>query len=140
MASNILQALARGGGAGGGAAGGGAAGAGGNQGRAVQVDPIKPKVKAPGTKRLTLKCDEPLSSFDFKFNLRRYTKLRAVAVTGRALGAAIGFIGVGGGSVGGTAAPLLPKEAGSFTTSLFSSTVNCEASKMLSSTLKPRRC
>jgi len=41
---------------------------------AVQVDPIKPTLKAPGTKRLKLKHDEPLSNFAFKFNLRRYTK------------------------------------------------------------------
>jgi hypothetical protein len=38
----------------------------------VQVDPIKPKLKPPGTKRLKLKSDEPVSSFGFKFNLRRY--------------------------------------------------------------------
>jgi len=42
-------------------------------GRAVQVDPIKPKLKTPGTNLLTLNCDEPLSTFAFKFNLRRYT-------------------------------------------------------------------
>ena len=35
---------------------------------------MKSKSKAPGTKRLTLNCDEPLSSFAFKFNLRRYAK------------------------------------------------------------------
>jgi hypothetical protein len=40
----------------------------------VQVDPIKPELKAPGTKRLKLKSDEPLSSFGFKFKLRRYMK------------------------------------------------------------------
>ena len=44
-----------------------------DNGRAVQVDPIKPTLKAPGTKRLKLKYDELLSSFAFKFNLRRYT-------------------------------------------------------------------
>jgi hypothetical protein len=42
-------------------------------GRAVQVDPIKPTLKAPGTKRLKLKCHKLLSSFAFKFNLRRYS-------------------------------------------------------------------
>jgi len=42
-------------------------------GEAVQVDPIKPVLKAPGTKRLILQSDEPLSNFAFKFNLRRYT-------------------------------------------------------------------
>jgi hypothetical protein len=39
---------------------------------AVQVDPIKPTLKAPGTRRLTLNCDELLSSSAFKINLRRY--------------------------------------------------------------------
>jgi len=40
----------------------------------VQVDPIKPTLKAPGIKRLTLKCDEQLSKIAFTFNLRRYSK------------------------------------------------------------------
>jgi hypothetical protein len=40
----------------------------------VQVDPIKPILKAPVPKRLKLKTDELLSSFAFKFNLRRYNK------------------------------------------------------------------
>jgi hypothetical protein len=38
----------------------------------VQVDPIKPKLKPPGTKRLKLKCDILLSNSAFKVNLRRY--------------------------------------------------------------------
>ena len=38
------------------------------------MDPIKPKLKPPGTKRLKLKCDVLLSGSSFKFNLRRYTK------------------------------------------------------------------
>ena len=42
-------------------------------GRAVQVDPIKPALKAPGTKRLELIYDGPLSNFAFNFNLRRYS-------------------------------------------------------------------
>ena len=41
-------------------------------GGAVQVDPMKPKLKPPGTKRLKLKCDVLLSNFAFKFNLRHY--------------------------------------------------------------------
>jgi len=41
----------------------------------VQVDPIKPTLKAPGTERLKLKYDEPPSNFAFKFNLRRYTEI-----------------------------------------------------------------
>ena len=44
----------------------------------MQVDPIKPTLNAPGTKRLILKCDEPLSDFAFNFNLRRYTEARRV--------------------------------------------------------------
>jgi hypothetical protein len=32
---------------------------------------MKPMLKAPGTNPLTLKCDEPLSTFAFKINLRR---------------------------------------------------------------------
>ena len=42
----------------------------------MQVDPIKPTVKAPGTKRLKLICDDPLSNFAFKYNLRRYITAR----------------------------------------------------------------
>ena len=42
-------------------------------GRAVQVDPIKPMLKPPGTKRLKLNCDVLLSTSAFKINLRRYT-------------------------------------------------------------------
>jgi hypothetical protein len=38
----------------------------------VQVNPIKPKLKPPGTQRLKLNCDAPLSNFAFNFNLRRY--------------------------------------------------------------------
>ena len=37
-------------------------------GRAVQVDPIKPNLKPPGTKLLKLKCDVLLSTSAFKFN------------------------------------------------------------------------
>ena len=52
-------------------------------GRAVQVDPIKPT----GTKRLKLNYFAPLSSFAFKFNLRRYitfTSTRTSCCTPRA--------------------------------------------------------
>jgi hypothetical protein len=38
----------------------------------VQVDPIKPTLKAPNTKRLKLKSGEPPSNLAFKFNLRRF--------------------------------------------------------------------
>jgi hypothetical protein len=42
-------------------------------GRAVQVDPMKPTLKAPGSKRLNLKQLKLLSCFAFNFNMRRYT-------------------------------------------------------------------
>ena len=42
-------------------------------GRAVQVDPFKPTLKAPVSKRLKLKYDILLSNFAFRFNLRRYS-------------------------------------------------------------------
>jgi len=40
----------------------------------VQVISTKPVLKAPGYFLFKLGCDEPLSNFAFKFNLRRYTK------------------------------------------------------------------
>jgi hypothetical protein len=39
----------------------------------VQVDPVKHKLKPPGTKRLKLKCDMLLSTFAFNHNLCRYS-------------------------------------------------------------------
>ena len=44
------------------------------RGRAVQVDPMKPTLKAPGSKRLKLEHEKLLSNVGFNFNLRRYTK------------------------------------------------------------------
>ena len=41
----------------------------------MQVDPIKPKLIAPGTNLLTLKYDETLSTFAFNLYLRPYTKI-----------------------------------------------------------------
>ena len=41
-------------------------------GRAVQVEPIKSKLKPPGIERLKLKHDNLLSRFAFKFDFRRY--------------------------------------------------------------------
>ena len=42
------------------------------RGRAVQVDPMNPTLKALETKPLKLKYEELLSKFAFKINLRRY--------------------------------------------------------------------
>ena len=40
----------------------------------MQVDPIKPMLKAPGSELLKLNSDEPLSTLAFKFNLRCYAE------------------------------------------------------------------
>jgi len=40
----------------------------------VQIDPIKPKLKPPGTNCLKLKFDILLSTSAFKSDLRRYSK------------------------------------------------------------------
>jgi hypothetical protein len=48
-------------------------------GRVVQVDPIQFVLIAPGTIRLKLEYDNLPSSFAFKFNLRRYSWVRARA-------------------------------------------------------------
>ena len=40
----------------------------------MQVDPIKPKLKPPGTKLLKLEYHGLLSNVASKFNLRRYTE------------------------------------------------------------------
>jgi hypothetical protein len=45
-------------------------------GRAVQVDPVKPVLEAPGTILLKLSCDGPLSNVAFRFNLRRHSWAR----------------------------------------------------------------
>jgi hypothetical protein len=44
----------------------------------VQVDPLKPKLKALGTQPLKLEYDELLSEFAFKFNLRCYSAAGAI--------------------------------------------------------------
>jgi CRP-like cAMP-binding protein len=36
---------------------------------------MKPTLKAPGSRWLKLQFDQPLSSFAFDFNLRRYSKV-----------------------------------------------------------------
>jgi len=40
----------------------------------VQLDPIQPTLKAPGTNLLTLEFDEPLSNFALNFNFRCYNE------------------------------------------------------------------
>ena len=50
------------------------------QGSAVQVEPMKFMLKAPGTKRLKLKYDEPLSTVSFNLRLRRYSEAQSVSL------------------------------------------------------------
>ena len=40
---------------------------------------MKPMLKPPGTRHLKLKCDILVSTFAFKFNLRRYTTVAVAA-------------------------------------------------------------
>jgi hypothetical protein len=42
---------------------------------------MKPTFQAPGSKRLKLKFDEPLSNFAFKFKLRQYVQAIAEHTT-----------------------------------------------------------
>ena len=61
------------------------------------VAPIKTQLKAPGSNRLNLKCDELLSSFGFNFNLRRYPvgpKLRYFDASENLLSSQAGSVGV----------------------------------------------
>ena len=44
----------------------------------MQVDPSTPTLKAPGIERLKLNYDKVLTSFAFKFNLRRYTAVEEI--------------------------------------------------------------
>ena len=54
-----------------------------HHGGAVQVEPTKSMLKAPGTKRLKLNYDILISSFAFSFNLRRYTTVDLDALVSR---------------------------------------------------------
>jgi hypothetical protein len=52
----------------------------------VQVEPIKPVLKALGTVLLKLRCEEALSNFAFNLNFRRYNAAAALAAALSALG------------------------------------------------------
>ena len=90
---NAAVAAASGGGGGGGAAGtlrGFATFLRRGPGRAVQVDPMNPMLKPPGTNLLKVNYDKLLSSLAFNFNLRRYTPVNAVAVRAATPAAPVG--------------------------------------------------
>ena len=57
----------------------------GRHGRVVQVEPMKPLLKASGAMRLKLQYNKLLLNFAFKFNLRRYTTGTNAAVIRGAL-------------------------------------------------------
>jgi len=54
----------------------GAAGRGG----AVQLEPMKPTLKPPGSERMKVRCDDVLSNFALTFQLRLYNAVRNVHV------------------------------------------------------------
>ena len=56
----------------------------------MQVDPIKPTLKAPGTMRLKLNCNKLLSCFAFDYNLRRHREAEAEEASGAEGGASPG--------------------------------------------------
>ena len=80
----------------------------------MQVDPMKLKLKPPGTKRLQLKYHILLSNYAFKFNMRRYTKVILRGMGDRAhegsavRAAAAGAMGALVASPGGGGAWLAP--------------------------------
>jgi len=61
------------------------------QGRAVQVHPIDPTLKPPGTKPLKLKRDEVVSNFAFDFNLRPYGKVESLLMAASGVEGAMGL-------------------------------------------------
>jgi hypothetical protein len=66
----------------------------------VQVDPIKPQLKARMVSRLKLKWGELLSKFAFKFNLRRCTMARTQHATAATALANLSRTAVASSSVG----------------------------------------
>jgi hypothetical protein len=83
-------------------------------GRAAQVDPIKPTLKAPGTRQIKLKYYTLLESFGYNFNLRGFTMGKRYLTLSAAQGVkvAVTFLG----------ALLRGAGAGAYTRPLFGST------------------
>jgi len=46
----------------------------------VQVEPMNPMLKPPGTQCLKLKHDDPLSTFAVNFSMRRYSEVNAYGI------------------------------------------------------------
>jgi hypothetical protein len=83
----------------------------------VHIDPIKPTLKAPGTKRLKLNmssCFQFCYNFAFKYNLRRYTKAHTELLAAeRAAGDTDADAGAGAGA--GADTEVVGEEAGAYT-------------------------
>jgi hypothetical protein len=89
----------------------------------VQVDPVKSKMKPPGTKRLKLNCDILLSTFAFQVSLRRYTTAAAAAHGGHgARAVSTGQPGAGPYLPNSVAMHSVAVQAGAYTRPLFRST------------------
>jgi hypothetical protein len=74
-------------------------------GKAAQVDPINPQLKAPGSKRCKLKYNKLRSTFAFNFNMRCYAlAYDAHAGAAGAAGAAYNRSAVNGSAVNGSGA------------------------------------
>ena len=94
----------------------------------MQVDPIKPTLKPPGTKGSKLELDGLLSNFCFQFSLRRYTKGENIFTQGKPEGVKFHII-----EKGEVAVKLSDgKEAGAYTRSHF-----CSTELNLSSSFRP---
>ena len=89
----------------------------------MQVDLVKPMLKPSVTKHLRLKCDVQLSTFAFRFNLRRYTEGMAVD-RAREAAASLAFPIAAANSAAKAAADIRgeAEEAGAYTRPLLSST------------------
>jgi hypothetical protein len=74
----------------------------GIHGRAVQVDPIKPTLKAPGTMPLTLKYDILLSNSAFNSNLCCYHTAELWSDTDSTAGSSTGHTREAGASLSGS--------------------------------------
>jgi len=88
----------------------------------VQVDPIKPTLKAPGSMLLTLRLDVPLSKFALNFNLRRCIEEYRERLCKAGFGPYKGLNVPSSGWVAANMMTQLCTKAGAYTRPLFSST------------------
>jgi hypothetical protein len=102
-------------------------------------------LKAPGTKHLKLKYDEPLSTFAFKFKLRRFTLVgyslgaRVIQHAAAALDAAPDGAGRGLIQVGPGISCMLRHRHVFFHCRLLSTTASCDVANITTKCVKPLR-